>query len=84
MSNIVSAVSSACGCGVSREEMLLDGITMVPAGSVNSGLSVCGYQNELARLPVTYIKPQTYTEGMCPDASLGVGTMFPELVSIYK
>ena len=38
----------------------------------------------MSLLPVTVIKKQSYTEGLCPDSALGIGTMFPELADIYK
>lgn len=56
----------------------------VPAGTVSTGLSACGYPSEIDRLPRVYVQAQRYTEGFCPDTALAVGTMYPELVSIYK
>lgn len=81
MNYIVSAAGS-CNCGM--RENVLEGVPTVPAGGVSGGLGVCGYKNEFSKLPVTVIRGQTYREGLCPDASLELGTMFPELVSIYK
>lgn len=83
MSNIVSAAGASCSCGM-RGEMILRDLNMIPAGSVNGGLSTCGYPSELSLLPVTAIKKQVYTEGLCPDSALSIGTMFPELADIYK
>lgn len=73
-----------CSCGTSKEERFLENAVTVPAGSVNNGLSVCGYENELSRLPHIHFVEQEYTEGFCPDTTLAVGTLFPELVNIYK
>ena len=75
-----TAITCACG---STGFMLHDSVT-VPAGSVNGGLSVCGYDSPRERLPITHILNQEYTEGFCPDTALAVGTLFPELTGIYK
>lgn len=83
MSNIVSAARSSCSCGMTENELLRD-MTTVPAGTVSNGLAVCGYQNLLYKLPETIIRPQTYSEGFCPESALEVGTMFPELADVYK
>lgn len=74
----------SCGCGSSAEAMILENATTIPAGRVNGGLSVCGYENELNMLPQIHFTEQEYTEGFCPDMALAVGTFYPELVSIYK
>lgn len=76
----INAITCACG---GAGPMLNDSVT-VPAGSVNGGLSVCGYDSPRERLPITYIVNQDYTEGFCPDTALAVGTLFPELTGIYK
>ncbi|MBR4434989.1 MAG: spore coat associated protein CotJA [Clostridia bacterium] len=77
------AARVSCSCGFGEDEFLKDAAT-VPAGDVGSGLGACGYERGFSRLPDTDIKPQTYREGLCPDAALTFGTMFPELVSVYK
>lgn len=83
MSNIVSAVRFSCSCGNNSENNLRDSMT-VPAGSVGTGLSACGIETELSALPQTYIRPQVYREGFCPDEALAIGTLFPELADTYK
>ena len=47
MSNIVSAAGASCSCGM-RGEMILRDLNMIPAGSVNGGLSACGYPSEIS------------------------------------
>ena len=69
----------ACCCGRPYQSPVT-----VPAGAVVNGLTGCGYPAELTRLPVTYIRPQDYREGMCPGDALEAGTMFPELCDQYK
>lgn len=81
MSNLIAA---NCCCGMMNGETPLDLSTTVPAGGVSGGLGVCGIPAMMTRLPVTYIRPQDYSEGYCPADALEVGTMFPELVSVYK
>ena len=73
-----------CRCSMAAEALILENATTVPAGSVSNGLSVCGYETELNRLPNISFENQVYAEGFCPDAALAVGTLYPELVNIYK
>ncbi len=82
MSNIIST-AAACCCGYSSGRDPRDG-TLVPAGTVGTGLSACGIETELSRLPQTSIKPQSYREGFCPNEAIEVGTLFPELADNYK
>ncbi len=77
----MDVTTTACGC-VSRE-MLNDTVT-VPAGSVNGGLSACGYEMQRDRLPDIHFRNQEYSEGFCPDTALMIGTLYPELVNVYK
>ena len=65
---------------MAAEALILENATTVPAGSVSNGLSVCGYETELNRLPNISFENQVYAEGFCPDAALAVGTLYPELV----
>ena len=74
----MSSNITPCRCSMAAEA------TTVPAGSVSNGLSVCGYETELNRLPNISFENQVYAEGFCPDAALAVGTLYPELVNIYK
>ena len=55
----------------------------VPAGEVTTGLSACGYEIAMTKLPKVIAVDQTYQAGFCPNCALGKGTMFPELVSEY-
>lgn len=80
----MSSDALSCSCGMTTEGMILENVTTVPAGSVSGGLSVCGYETELNKLPNIHFEEQDYTEGFCPDTALAIGTLFPELVNIYK
>ena len=71
----MSSNITPCRCSMAAEALILENATTVPAGSVSNGLSVCGYETELNRLP---------NISFCPDAALAVGTLYPELVNIYK
>ena len=55
----------------------------VPAGDVAVSLAVCGYEKAVQRLPRVEIADQDYTSGLCPECALGMGTLFPELISRY-
>ncbi|MBQ3011599.1 MAG: spore coat associated protein CotJA [Clostridia bacterium] len=52
-------------------------IPLVAAGTV----SACQNSDSLASI---YFQSQNYCSGFCPEQSLMQGTMFPELVRIYK
>ena len=80
----MSSNITPCRCSMDFLSMAMVYKTTVPAGSVSSGLSVCGYETELNRLPNISFENQVYAEGFCPDAALAVGTLYPELVNIYK
>lgn len=80
----MSSNALSCGCSMTTEDTILDNTPTVPAGSVSGGLSVCGYETALSKLPNISFEEQDYVEGFCPDAALALGTMFPELVNIYK
>jgi hypothetical protein len=82
MSNIITTAGGCC-CRYPADRDPRDSVT-VPAGSVGTGLSACGIETELSRLPQTIIKPQSYREGFCPDEAIDVGTLFPELADNYK
>lgn len=75
----MSSNITPCRCSMAAEALILENATTVPAGSVSNGLSVCGYETELNRLPNISFENQVY-----PDAALAVGTLYPELVNIYK
>ena len=72
----MSSNITPCRCSMAAEALILE--------SVSNGLSVCGYETELNRLPNISFENQVYAEGFCPDAALAVGTLYPELVNIYK
>lgn len=74
----------SCTLCIGNESFDLSSVVTVPAGTVSSGLGACGYPNEINRLPRVHVEAQNYTEGFCPDTALAIGTMYPELVSIYK
>lgn len=52
-------------------------VPLVAAGTV----SACQNSDSLASI---YFRSQNYCSGFCPEQSLMQGTMFPELVRIYK
>ena len=77
-------VNSSCRiCGSTNGAKCSDMSVTVPAGEVPSGLTACGYESGLVRLPKVTVTEQTYSEGFCPDTALCHGTLFPELVSEY-
>lgn len=84
MERNAAVILTPCRCSMAAEALILENATTVPAGSVSNGLSVCGYETELNRLPNISFENQVYAEGFCPDAALAVGTLYPELVNIYK
>ena len=47
----MSSNITPCRCSMAAEALILENATTVPAGSVSNGLSVCGYETELNRLP---------------------------------
>ena len=56
---------------------------LVAAGT--AGASGCGCQAEKPDMLAAITFPiQTYCSGFCPQAALEQGTMFPELVRLYK
>ena len=81
--NYIMTTAGGCGCGFPAGRDPRDSVT-VPAGTVGTGLSACGIETELSKLPQTHIKPQSYREGFCPDEAIGTGTLFPELADSYK
>ena len=58
-------------------------LTTVSAGDVSVGLTICGYEPSVVRLPKLIAVDQNYTSGLCPNCAISKGTMFPELVSEY-
>ena len=74
---------TAVTCGCSDEDRIRSAVT-VPAGSVSGGLSACRYELERSSLPDISFQDQNYSEGFCPDTALMLGTLYPELVHIYK
>ena len=74
-----TAITCACG---STGFMLHDSVT-VPAGSVNGGLSVCGYDSPRDMFPITHIVNHDYTVGFCPDTALAVGTLLSLFTGMY-
>lgn len=79
----MSSNITPCRCSMAAEALILENATTVPAGSVSNGLSVCGYETELNRLPNISFENQVYAEGFVL-MRLAVGTLYPELVNIYK
>lgn len=76
--------NSSCRiCGSANGTRCSDMNVTVPAGDVPSGLSACGYESDMVRLPQIHFKSQNYSEGFCPDTAMCYGTLFPELVSEY-
>ena len=71
----MSSNITPCRCSMAAEALILENATTVPAG---------GYETELNRLPNISFENQVYAEGFCPDAALAVGTLYTELVNIYK
>ena len=76
----MSSNITPCRCSMAAEALILENATTVPAGSVSNGLSVCGYETELNRLPNISFENQVYAEGFCPDAALAVGTLYPDIL----
>lgn len=68
-------------CRISGEAELNGAV--VPAGGVEHGLSACGYEAAVMKLPRLIAVDQNYNAGFCPNCALEKGTMFPELVSEY-
>lgn len=62
----MSSNITPCRCSMAAEALILENATTVPAGSVSNGLSVCGYETELNRLPNIALKIRFMPKAFVP------------------
>lgn len=84
-----------CGCGCNcndsgvgnsqtrSESTVTCGANLVAAGTAGCEANDCALGNQCNLAQISF-PSQNYYSGFCPNESLAQGTMFPELVRLYK
>lgn len=89
--------NSRCGCGCGcncndsgvgnsqtrSESTVTCGANLVAAGTAGCEANDCALGNQCNLAQISF-PSQNYYSGFCPNESLAQGTMFPELVRLYK